>query len=118
MRYRSVWFQVRWKGYDPSHDQWVKHSDVFADDAVAAFYRRYPGKPRVIAAAVFDSLPFRNSLAPNRTLRRGAAIKRGGDVRGTPAFVRSSWDLACDRARAICQASHASVRTSLPSTST
>ncbi|CAK5267031.1 unnamed protein product [Mycena citricolor] len=87
MRYRSVWFRVQWKGYDLSHDQWVKHSDVFADDAVAAFYCRYPGKPHVIATAVFHSLPFRDSSTPNHALHRGAAIKRGGDLRGTPAFV-------------------------------
>ncbi|CAK5263663.1 unnamed protein product, partial [Mycena citricolor] len=69
----------------PSHDQWVKHSDVLADDAVAAFYRRYPGKPRVIAAAVFDSLPFRDSWTPNRALLPGAAIKRGV-MSGEPCF--------------------------------
>ncbi|CAK5278483.1 unnamed protein product [Mycena citricolor] len=86
MRYCSVWFFVRWKGYDPSHDQWAKHSDIFAEDAIAAFYCKYPSKPRVIAAAVFDSLPFQHPSATIRMLRQGTAIQGGGDVRGTPAL--------------------------------
>ena len=59
VRYRSLWYFVWFKGYDPSHNQWVKHSDVFAPELVKDFYRRYPGKPRSISAATFDSLPFR-----------------------------------------------------------
>ncbi|CAK5267678.1 unnamed protein product [Mycena citricolor] len=78
IRYRSIWFFVRWKGYDLSHDQWVKHSDIFAEDTVAEFYRKNPGKPCVIAAAVFDSLRFQHPSATIRTLRRGAAIQGGG----------------------------------------
>ncbi|CAK5275819.1 unnamed protein product [Mycena citricolor] len=85
MRYRSIWYFVRWKGYDSSHDQWVKHSDIFAEDAIAAFYRKHPNKPRVIAAAIFDSLPFQHPSATIRTLRRGAAIQ-GGVMSGEPLF--------------------------------
>jgi hypothetical protein len=87
MRYRSLWYFVRFKGYDNSHDQWVKHSDVFAPDAIAEFYRKYPGKPRAIAATTFDALPFQDpatSSAHIRAMRRGAAFQGGGDVRGTP----------------------------------
>ena len=86
-RYRGFWYFVRFKGYNSSHDQWVKHSDLSAPGAVAEFYRKYPGKPRLIAAADFDSLPFRNadaSAASIRSMRRDAAFQRGGDVRGTP----------------------------------
>ncbi|KAJ7194359.1 hypothetical protein B0H12DRAFT_972066, partial [Mycena haematopus] len=41
VRYHSLWYFVHFKGYDPNHDKWVKHSDVFAPDLVAHFYRRY-----------------------------------------------------------------------------
>lgn len=84
-RYRSLWYFVRFKGYDASHDQWVKHSDLFAPEAVAEFYRKNPGKPRVIAAAAFDSLPFRDPASPVlQPMRRDAAFQGGGGVRGTP----------------------------------
>ncbi|CAK5266849.1 unnamed protein product [Mycena citricolor] len=117
MRYRSIWYFMRWKGYDLSHDQWVKHSDIFAEDAIAAFYRKHPNKPRIIAAAIFDSLPFQHPSATICTLRRGAAIQGGGDVRGTPASDRSAFDQACDRACVTCQLSCATARTAVPSAS-
>jgi hypothetical protein len=81
-----LWYFVRFKGYNASHDQWVKHSDLFAPEAVAEFYRKYPGKPRLIAVAAFDSLPFRATGASPafiRSMRRDAAFQGGGDVRGT-----------------------------------
>jgi hypothetical protein len=59
VRYGSLWYMVRWKGYGPEHDKWVKHSDVFAKDAINAYYRRYPNTPRRIASATFDLLSFR-----------------------------------------------------------
>jgi hypothetical protein len=99
MRYRSLWYFVRFKGYDNSHDQWVKHSDVFAPDAIAEFYRKYPGKPRAIAAATFDALPFQDpatSSAHIRAMRRGAAFQGGGDVRGTPVSNPRSSDRSSD----------------------
>ena len=76
-RWRSLWYFVRFKGYNTSHDQWVKHSDVFAPEAIAEFYRKYPGKPRHIAAATFDSLPFRDANASAtfiRSMRRDHLI--------------------------------------------
>jgi hypothetical protein len=27
---------VRWKGYGPEHEKWVKHSDIFAKDTINA----------------------------------------------------------------------------------
>ena len=42
VRYKSLWYMVQYKGYDASHNQWVKHSDVFAQEAIAEFYRKYP----------------------------------------------------------------------------
>ncbi|KAF8155194.1 hypothetical protein K438DRAFT_1862766, partial [Mycena galopus ATCC 62051] len=74
---------VRWKGYGPEHNKWVKHSDVFARDAIEAYYRRYPNAPRRIALAAFDSLSFRRRDAQVRFMRRDAAFQGGGDVRGT-----------------------------------
>jgi hypothetical protein len=55
---------VRWKGYGPEHDKWVKHSDVFAKDTINAYYHRYPNAPRRIASAAFDSLSSRLLLRP------------------------------------------------------
>jgi hypothetical protein len=34
----------------------VKHSNVFTDDTIAEFYRKYPLKPLIIAHAAFDSV--------------------------------------------------------------
>ncbi|KAJ6617810.1 hypothetical protein B0H10DRAFT_2380372 [Mycena sp. CBHHK59/15] len=125
----SLWYYVRYKGYDSSHDQWVKHSDVFAPALVAEFYRKYPAKPRTISAADFDSLPFRDPTAHVRSLRRGAAFQGGGDVRGTPIYrssrptgsptgssgFRSPWHQACDQARDLCRSLRSSRRGPLPS---
>jgi hypothetical protein len=49
---------VRWKGYSLEYDKWVKHSDVFAKDAIDTYYRRYPNAPCWITSAAFDSLSF------------------------------------------------------------
>jgi hypothetical protein len=60
VRYGKLWYWVSFKGYGPAHEKWVKHSDVFSPVLVAAFHRKYPDKPRHIAAAEFDSIPFRS----------------------------------------------------------
>jgi hypothetical protein len=85
VRYGGLWYMVRWKGYGPEHNKWVKHSDVFAKDAIDAYYRRYPNAPRRIASAAFDSLSFRRRDRTIRFIRRDAVFQGGGDVRGTPA---------------------------------
>jgi hypothetical protein len=76
---------------------------MFADEAVADYYRRYPNAPRHIAASTFDSIPFRSVNI--RSLRRGAAVQGGGDVRGTPKSCQSRprWHILCDQARDHCQ---------------
>ena len=56
IRWRSLWYMVQYKGYNASHNQWVKHSNVFALEAIAEFYCRYPAKPCTIAPTTFDSL--------------------------------------------------------------
>ena len=139
-RYNSLWYFVHYKGYDASHDQWVKHSDIFAPDAIAEFYRKYPAKPRLIAAAVFDSLPFRDPALHVRVMRRGAAFQGGDNVRGTPlrpAFrpapapgprsppgpralsgnpsADARWHSACDRARDLARSLRAITRPTRPS---
>ena len=60
IRWRSLWYIVQYKGYDASHNQWVKHSDIFALEAIEEFYRKYPTKPCMIGAMAFYSLPFHN----------------------------------------------------------
>ncbi|KAJ6461523.1 hypothetical protein C8R47DRAFT_1225891 [Mycena vitilis] len=84
VRWKSLYYFVSWKGYSAAHNQWVKHSDFFGPDALAAFYEKYPAKPRQIARASFDALPFRNTTLRVRSMRRGAAFQGGDDVRGTP----------------------------------
>jgi hypothetical protein len=95
MRWRSLWYMVRWKGYDASHNSWVRHSDVFAKKAVDDFYRKHPGAPRVVSVATMDGISFQNI----RSLCRGATIQGGGDVRGTPNCALS-WRSTQERPRA------------------
>jgi hypothetical protein len=83
--YGSLWYMVRWKGYSPEHDMWVKHSDVFTKDAIDAYYRRYPNALRRIASAAFDSLSFRRRDRTIHFIRRDTVFQGGGDIRGTPA---------------------------------
>ncbi|KAF8144235.1 hypothetical protein K438DRAFT_1874312 [Mycena galopus ATCC 62051] len=83
---------VRWKGYGPEHNKWVKHSNVFAKDAINTYYRRYPNAPRRIASAAFDSLSFRKRDAHVRFMHRDTAFQ-GGVMSGEPPvrpLVRSS----------------------------
>ena len=72
---------VQYKGYDPSHNQWVKHSNVFALEAIAEFYHKYPAKPLTITTATFNLLAFRDPSLHTcfiQSMRRGAAFQRGG----------------------------------------
>ncbi|KAF8171209.1 hypothetical protein K438DRAFT_1852988 [Mycena galopus ATCC 62051] len=58
------------------------HSDVFAKDAIDAYYRRYPNAPRRIASAAFDSLSSGNrpsvrpSVHPPGSAHRTAPLPR------------------------------------------
>ena len=69
IRYGSLWYMVQYKGYNASHNQWVKHSDIFAPEAIAEFYRKYPTKPCMIATVAFDSLPFHDPSLHVRSMR-------------------------------------------------
>ena len=73
----SLWYMVQYKGYNTSHNQWVKHSDVFTLEAIAEFYCKYPAKPRTITAVAFDSLPFCDPSLHVRSMHRGTAFQRG-----------------------------------------
>ncbi|KAJ7245997.1 hypothetical protein C8J57DRAFT_1081936, partial [Mycena rebaudengoi] len=77
-RWKSLYYMVSFRGYDASHNQWVKHSDLFAPEAVAEYYRKNPAAPRTIAVTAFDSLPFRDPTLSIRSMRRGAAFQGGG----------------------------------------
>lgn len=39
-RARGKEYLVRWKGYSPSHDSWVKESDLRANELLAEYHRR------------------------------------------------------------------------------
>ena len=78
IRWRSLWYIVQYKGYDASHNQWVKHSDVFALEAITEFYRKYPDKPCTITATAFDSLPFHKPLTPCLVYALRCHIPKGG----------------------------------------
>jgi hypothetical protein len=56
-------YLVKYKGCYDSHNEWMKHTNVFALDVVKEFYVKYPGKPQVVNAALFDSLLFRDLTA-------------------------------------------------------
>jgi hypothetical protein len=75
-------FLVSWKGYGYEENTWTNEGDVRAPDLVREFYRRNPGAPRRIRAVRFGRLPFRPARAVT-------SPRRGGDVRGTNAKVRS-----------------------------
>ena len=68
MRCHSLWYYVQFKGYNESHDKWVKHSDLFANDTITNFYWKHAEKPWQINQASFDSIPFCNPSADIRTI--------------------------------------------------
>ncbi|KAJ7840718.1 hypothetical protein B0H14DRAFT_3457923 [Mycena olivaceomarginata] len=61
-------------------------SDVFAKDAIDAYYRCYPNAPRRIASAAFDSPSFQRRDRTICFIRRDTVFQGRGDVRGTPAL--------------------------------
>ena len=71
--YNSLWYWVLFKGYDPLHDKWVKHSDLFPPELIANFYCWYPAKPHLIAAANFRTIL-------SHPMHRDAAFQGGGVV--------------------------------------
>jgi hypothetical protein len=68
-------FLVKWKGYGYEHNQWVEETDLNAPELLKDFYQQHPGAPRRLDNGHFSQL---------MSKRRGAASRRGGDVRGTP----------------------------------
>jgi hypothetical protein len=69
---------VGWKGYRPEHNKWVKHSDVFAKDAIDTYYCCYLNTLHRIASAAFDLLSF---CRRNRTIcfmHQDTIFQRGG----------------------------------------
>jgi hypothetical protein len=36
---------IAWKGYGPEHNQWIKKKDLFAQELLMNFHKRYPQKP-------------------------------------------------------------------------
>jgi transposase InsO family protein len=43
-RRRSLYYKIRWKGYDLSEDSWQLYSDVNSPEHVRNFHSRYPSK--------------------------------------------------------------------------
>jgi hypothetical protein len=84
VQYGSLWYMVRWKGYGPEHNKWVKHSDVFAKDAIDAYCHRYPNAPRQIASAAFDSLSFRMCDRTIHFIHQDTVFQGEGLMSGEP----------------------------------
>ena len=45
-RWNAIEYLVSWKGYGLEHNQWIRKRDVHTKDLLAAFYKRYPLKPK------------------------------------------------------------------------
>jgi hypothetical protein len=48
-RKKKLQYFVQWKGYSPSHDSWVDHSEMHAPDLINDFYATYPTTVRATA---------------------------------------------------------------------
>jgi hypothetical protein len=60
---RTLKYLVRWKGYGEGDDTWEPATNLkHAPDAVADFYKKHPGAPKKINAAVFASLPWQSTF--------------------------------------------------------
>ena len=44
-RRRTLYYKIRWKGYDISEDSWQLHSNVNSPEHVGNFHSRHPSKP-------------------------------------------------------------------------
>ena len=59
-RWGRLEYLVKWKGYGPEENLWLKEAGLGgARQAVAKFHRDHPNAPRRISAAVWQALPFR-----------------------------------------------------------
>ena len=43
-RRRKLWYLVEWEGYSAEHNTWVPVRNVHAEEAVAAYHFKYPGR--------------------------------------------------------------------------
>ena len=58
-RWGRLEYLVKWKGYGPEENLWLKETGLGnAKRAVADFHRDHPSAPRRISAAVWQALPF------------------------------------------------------------
>ena len=60
LRYRKMWFLVRWKGYGEEHNQWEPETNLaHAKEPIDEFYAKHQDAPRCINANLFHSIDWR-----------------------------------------------------------
>ena len=76
---RKLRYLIKWEGFGVEHNSWAPADDVHAPERVAEFHRRFPGAPRQVRFAEFNTIPFRNisPVVPGRH-----SLEGGVDVRG------------------------------------
>jgi hypothetical protein len=58
LRYRKLYYLVKWKGYGVNENSWEPATQFHAPDAIADFHRQHPGAPRQINATSFAQIRF------------------------------------------------------------
>jgi hypothetical protein len=74
---------VRWKGYGPEHNKWVKHSDVFAKNTIDAYYCRYSNAPAGSPWLSSTRCPSGGTTGPSASYA-GTPYSKGGVMSGEP----------------------------------
>ncbi|CAK5266797.1 unnamed protein product [Mycena citricolor] len=93
MRYRSVWFRVRWKGYDPSHDQTLRSGLEVALTAMAQMQAKRDLHSTMLApgTSMGDHIARMRSLW-QRANEVGAAISDADFVSTFIGSLGEEWD--------------------------
>ena len=76
---RKLRYLVKWEGYGIEHNSWEPRGNLHAPDLVADFHWKFPGAPRQICFADFNTIAFR-PISP--AVLGHHSLEGGVDVRG------------------------------------